>query len=164
MGWRSGILAVAALVMASGPAWADEAQELALSQEIMELSGSAEQMGMMIDLMLPMVVSQVQAQAGLSEAQANRLGQLFAEEFQAETPTIIEAGARVYVETFTEGELRGIRDFYASAAGQALRRKAPEIASRISHDGEAAGLRAGGRAFGRLQDELGVASGRPKKT
>jgi hypothetical protein len=154
MVWWKG-MAAAMLMLGAGAAHAQEARpdrELALAREIIELGKSIETMNALMATMTPAMVDQYRAQ-GMSEALAERLVQIFLEEFAAEQDAIIELTAVAYADRFTEQQLVDIRDFLASPSGREYSAAGPELTAAMSRAGMIIGEEVGLRAAARLRQE-----------
>lgn len=158
MNWRVVAAAAAAWSMCSGLAAAQQQQperELALAREILELGKTVETMNAMMETMTPAMAEQYRAQ-GMSERNAQRLVELFLEEWAREQNDIVELSASAYAERFTEQQLTDIRDFLASPSGRAWSEAGPELTAAMSRVGMVVGEEVGMRAAERLRQEHAV--------
>lgn len=151
------VLGILMLALA-GTARADDASRLAVAREVVQLSGAEQQVRRMVDIMEPLFVSSVRS--AYPEDQAQRLGQLFVEELNAEIPSMIEDAAAAYAHALSEEDLVAMREFYRSPAGQHMVQSLPAVSAALQSAGAAAGQAAGQRAAQRLHDELQPNSGR----
>src|SRR5262247_341726 len=85
------------------PAYSTE--QLALAQEIVELSGAEGMLGQMMETLAPQLANQLIA-TGASREVATRYVEIFLEEFRADMPRIIGLTSVSYATAFTEDELR----------------------------------------------------------
>lgn len=147
-------IAAAAVWAFFGAAAAQEppAQELTLAREIITLGKSVDMMNTMMGTMRPALIDQYRSQ-GLSQDAAERLVEIFLEEFADEHDAIIELAAIAYAERFTEQQLIDVRDFLASPSGRAWSDAAPEMTEAMSRAGMIIGEEVGVRAVRRFQQE-----------
>jgi len=92
---RAWVAAAAVLVGLgwNGHAGADETTERAIAREVVEIAGSGEVMGALVDAMTPMLVQQLTAGGQLSADQAQRFVAIFGEEFRADIPRMLDMAA-----------------------------------------------------------------------
>lgn len=124
-------------------------ERLSIAREIVELSGATDNMRTMMQSMQPVLREGVRSR-GLSEQQADVFVRYFTEEFQGETPRLLEMAAATYADAFSVEELAELRAFWASATGRALRRNQPNILSMMTRAGALIGEQAGLRAAQRM--------------
>jgi len=131
---------------------AHSAEQLALAQEVVELSGAESIMRDMMKLAGPQIAQTLIARGASSETAA-RFVEIFLEEFDADAHRVLELMALTYAASFSEAELRDLRDFYASSTGRALVARMPEITATMAHVGALVGEDVGRRAAARLTAE-----------
>ena len=125
-------LAVVALLLSAGAAFADEASKKAKIDEIFQITK--------VDRMVTQITDQMQSMQLAQIAKMDKAAQPKAEEAQKKIMQIIAERmswdrlkprfSKLYEETFTEEELDGTLAFYKSPAGRALLEKMPALMQR----------------------------------
>ncbi len=154
MGFRHLVVAsVMATALWPASSLADEASRRALALEVMALNGTADTMNAMIESTMPSVRAQIAQTGALPPAQADRLAEIFEEEFRAEMPRLMEVVAAGYAQTFTEAQLMDLKVFFETPTGRALRENTPALTQTLYAVGEQMGREVGARAFERFTRE-----------
>lgn len=123
------LLLIAAPTFAAEPAKAPptDAQKAA-AVELLEASNSRAMMMQMIDAMAPMMVGQLKHEhPQLSDKAAAAFTTAFKEEMAANLDSLMAMMAAVYVEHFSEADLKAITAFYRSEAGKHCLAEMPGI-------------------------------------
>jgi hypothetical protein len=155
MNWRVWVLAAVLAAVSGGAARAQDGdgKERALAREIVILSGVEDRLNAMLGAEIPAIVADAR-RSGLSAEQAARYGALFAEEYRADVPNILELDAAAYADTFSEAELTEMKTFFAGPVGQSLRAHGPELTTIMTQAAMVMRARVAQRAYERLQSEL----------
>jgi hypothetical protein len=152
--WMAAALLSVGLWVSS--AHGQETDRLALAREIVELSGALQTARRMVPEMRTRFIAQIRVQYG--EADAERIWELFVEEFDAGLPLLIEASAQEYARALTHEELEGVRDFFKTNAGRALAENQFSLALAGQRAGAMIGATAGLRAEQRFREERGLST------
>lgn len=111
---------------AAQPAFADEAERLALARQIIATRSEAAEM-QFFEASLPYYLSSLEQALNLTEQERGRLPELLREEYRAALIPQRERAAQTYVRIFTEEELREIVGFYQSNAGRKFLERQTEL-------------------------------------
>jgi hypothetical protein len=122
------ILAGLALVAmgAGAPAYADEAERLALARQIVATRSEAAEM-QFFEASLPYYMATMEQALNLTEQERERLPAMLREEYRAALIPSRERSAQTYVRIFTEEDLREVVAFYQSSAGRKFLDRQTEI-------------------------------------
>jgi|GEM_PF-2732608 len=142
----------AALAVSWGSASSAQDSEDALAREMLSISGEADvAVDAMLD-MIPMIEATIRnTYPDLSSRQYVQIMDVYSAEFEAARAEFEDAIAAVYVEEFTEAELRALLDFYHSDIGQRYAQAMPAIQERAGRAGEQIGLDIDRRATPRIR-------------
>lgn len=124
------IAALAFIAMAASPAFADEAERMALARHIIATRSEAAEM-QFFEASLPYYMGALEQTLNLTEREREALPGLLREEYRAALTFSRERSAQTYARIFTEDELREIVAFHQSNAG----RKFLERQTEIQRDG-----------------------------
>ena len=128
------LLAVILLLSIIQPALADEKSHRKLAEELLTLMDAQKNSEQMLHNLRQMQMTQLQKMnippeaSDIVKSMQTQLMDLMAKEMSWDS--MKEDYISVYVDTFTEGELRGIMGFYKSPAGKAFLKKTPEMMKR----------------------------------
>ena len=128
---RSAILAFAVALCLGTPVLAGDLpteSHKAAAVELLDASNSRAMMMQMIDAMAPMVVAQLkQEHPQMSDKAVAAFTAAFKEEMSANVDGLMTMFAAVYVEHFSEADLKAITAFYRSDAGKHCLAEMPGI-------------------------------------
>ncbi|MEQ1493665.1 MAG: DUF2059 domain-containing protein [Terricaulis sp.] len=125
-------------------------ERVALAREVMMLSGGEQSFLDMMEQMRPIMLQNMRAQ-GLSEETANRVTELFVQEFQQEAPRMLELGSIAYANKFTDQELIDLAIFLRTPAGRAWVENQTEIAAAMMQAGMLVGQEVAARVLDRVR-------------
>ncbi len=131
------ILFAGALLIAPAVLFADDASHRKAAQELVEISGSKEAMGVGFKGALEPMLAQMK-QRGMPDAAVAEIRQAMDEWYAAEIkweefqPKITE----LYVQEFTEGELRDMIAFYQTPTGKKMLQKLPSVMQKSMQIGQ----------------------------
>ena len=156
-GWVAALALVAGVLVWS-PAWGEDASEadagrMTLAREIMELTDSAGLARQTVQASRTIFMQQLRQSGRYDEPGAARMWDLFAEEFGAAIPGMVDDIAGAYAAALSEEELRDLRDFYRTPSGQAVARNLPDLVRVGQQLGGQAGQAAALRAEERFRTE-----------
>lgn len=121
------LVCLALLAMgAASPAYADEAERLALARQLIATRSQEAEM-QFFDASLPYYMNAMEQALNLSESERERLPEMLREEYRAALGPSREHSANTYARIFTEQELREILAFYESSAGRKFIARQAEI-------------------------------------
>lgn len=115
---------------AAAPAYADEAERMALARQIINTRSEEAEM-QFFEASLPYYMAAMEQALNLTEREREMLPEMLREAYRAALGPSREHSAQTYARIFTEAELREIVDFYESAAG----RKFLERQTELQQDG-----------------------------
>jgi uncharacterized protein len=150
--WIVCIAVAAALWTSPSSAQTPSAESLAVAREVVVLTGGEDAMRTMMDTMRPMMLEDLRGR-GLPQDVAERYVTLFIEEFDRETPRIIELSAVAYAGAFSLEELREIRAFFRTDTGRAVAERTPELMSAMTRAGALIAEEIAPRVVARMQSE-----------
>tara|TARA_R110002072_G_scaffold72335_12_gene172943 strand:+ start:1847 stop:2338 length:492 start_codon:yes stop_codon:yes gene_type:complete len=145
-----------ALSLNSGAeAQAPSEEALVLARELLEVSGAADQMSGMMDILSPIIVQSIRSEVpSLSVEQQQDIARIFVEEFVALTPQTLENLAVLYAESYSAEDMQAAISFFRSESGQRFVAATPAIMEVAQRIGEAAGRQAATNAMPRIQSYL----------
>jgi hypothetical protein len=109
--------AAALTLFAPAPAFADEAERLALARQIIATRSDEAEL-QFFEATLPYYLYNLEQATALTEAERARLPDMLREEYLEALELSREHSAATFARIFTEAELREILDFYKSDAGR----------------------------------------------
>lgn len=139
-------LSVSALAQEAPP----PPERVALAREVMVLSGGEQGFLDMMEQMRPMMLQNMRTQ-GVSEEIANRVTELFVQEFRQEAPRMLELGAIAYANKFTDQELIDLAAFLRTPSGRAWAENQNEIAAAMMQAGMLVGQEVAARVLERVR-------------
>lgn len=143
------------LFILSGPAaLAEEQQASKAAREIVKVAGMAELMTDGIKQQEDMFKQMIMQQSpGMKAEDANRVWQLFVEEFEKFVPDALNKIGLIYDKHFTDADLTAIAEFYRTPAGQKLVSQQAAIMGEATRMGQIYGAQAGQAAMKRFVAE-----------
>jgi hypothetical protein len=103
----------------SAPAFADEAERLALARRIISTRQEDVEM-QFFDATLPYYMAAIEQTVNITEAERDRMPDVLREEYRAALLTAREHTVLFYARIFAEEDLRSIAAFWESAAGRSF--------------------------------------------
>ncbi len=147
-------LAFVLVVAAWTPAHAQEQTERQrLAHEVMQSMEMERVLSEFFATMAPVVASGMANEIRLTPVQTARLSVIVAEEFGAETATMVGRMVDVYAERMTEEQLRETVAFLRSPSGAAFLQTQTDAQAELERIGQEGGMRVGVRAITRLMQE-----------
>ena len=122
------VLCGVVMILAAKIAFAGDAERLALSKRVIELSQGELVAQQMLDFLVPAITGlSLQHNPDLTNEQKAKVARLTKEELDAAMPEFVVAAAQIYADHFTEDELENIIAFYESETGQRFQELVPTI-------------------------------------